>query len=1786
MNTSRWLGLAVLVTVSLAGPRAWATVTSSPDPIALGSVDVGTTAGASGNLSTDQATETIATFDLSACTSEFMVTTATPFVLVNGTARAVNVSITPAARGLRSCTVTMRDGLNTAIGTFQITGTGLAAELTITTPAPVDFGSVRVTTGATSTKNITLKNSGDAGHNLNITALAVSGTAAADYTITSPATLPKTIAPGSTLNVTIVFDPSAAGTRAASLDVTSDDPVTPMQSELLTGTGTNAVIAVSDVDFGVVPDNTAVGGTINVTNSAATFPGTLKVTSASIDTTSSLWFTFTAGNGCTGGSTSCNFTAQTAPLAVGVQCKPPTGSIGTQTTTVTFTSDSDAGGDSSALLMCTAGKPIIMVSTTAIAFGNQLVNTTSAAMSFTVSNTGNEDLTFYLAETGTDTASFAESTMSGCGTSSSNKCTVTAGNSVAVGVTFSPTTPGNKSATVQVISNDTTTPTANVALTGHATAPQIMPSASPLAFGTVEVNKSSTMTLTVTNSGDATLTISNAGIVAGGSADYTITNGLTGTQTTPIAPGGTASWDIKCAPSSYGPRPATAFRVTSDAFSTPTLNVSLTCTGLQGVLVVTPATTAFSGVRIGDVVTQTFTLSNPGNTAVNNITQMFDNTMVGYSITSPSFPIASLAANGGSTTITVQFAPMASTDGGNHNVTFTGSWGAGNAQTAMVSEAVTGTALVAGYDTVPSQTQSLDFGTIRYDQTLTKTVQIINTVPPPDTTTTVKILTIGITPQMAMTGEFSIVGCSHNGTAVTCPTATNPFPLVGANDTLVVSIKCAPANRVATLTGTFDIHSDLGTNPDRHVPLTATSTSATLALQPGMVLDFGPTDIDAGTVTQTITVQNMGTAPLTLGATTPSCTAPCPYAFSATGAQSVAPGGMFTVNVQYTPALEKPGPCPGANCDVASITWPYSGVCGGGSTCMGPSTVTVMIQGRGIDRHIVASPAPVFPDTFRNPGTAAPVMPVTIMNTGEATLHVSAAMLSNDPIWQLLDTAPVDVPGHGMFDFHVKFSPTMAGKAPDGQLVIMDNDNGMPMVMVVLQGNGINRNVEMAPNVINLGYTGVGIPVHLSVIAPNDLMQVTSLDATNTFTIRSIDIDGGNGAFTIDGSPSNVTLAPSSSQQFDVTFTPNAEGDFNATAYLYLDMDPTPQAMVMLQGHAVFADARGGGGCQTGRGSGTGALVIVGAMIFALRRRRTGGALLALVTVVTLGRIARADERDLDLTVFNPTPATTGSMFQLQDAQVGEDGAWVVSALASYANDPLVIDTVQNTDAAVQTRTMLGLGGSYAFLGRFEAGARMPLYIQSGQTVNQQMSFGVPPAGGTSRGDLTLHGKVRAWQGPLAAGELTVGAAVALTLPTASSGEFAGVAKPEGRVLALGAFVPEALDHRLAIDVNLGGVVRATTRFANIAQRSGLAWGVGGSYRVLDELWASAELFGDVIPSGRYMAPSTPGAMVGAATTMTTIEALAGVRYQMERRVNIGLAVGRGLTSGIGSPDLRGVVLVTVAPGAADLVPIHGINNEPDRDSDGDGIPDSVDKCPHEPEDKDLFNDSDGCPDPDNDGDGIPDDKDKCPLDPEDKDGFQDDDGCPDKDNDNDGIPDAEDKCPNDPEDKDGFQDQDGCPDPDNDGDGIPDAKDKCPNEPETINGNQDDDGCPDKGDSLVVLSPDRLDLLEAIQFSGTRISKRSFNVLGQIAATLRAHGDIVRVRVTAHVQPTSNPDADLALSEKRAEAVKDWLVQWGIAAARLEARGFGGTKPLVPADQKGSAMINERLEFIILERK
>ncbi len=264
--------------------------------------------------------------------------------------------------------------------------------------------------------------------------------------------------------------------------------------------------------------------------------------------------------------------------------------------------------------------------------------------------------------------------------------------------------------------------------------------------------------------------------------------------------------------------------------------------------------------------------------------------------------------------------------------------------------------------------------------------------------------------------------------------------------------------------------------------------------------------------------------------------------------------------------------------------------------------------------------------------------------------------------------------------------------------------------------------------------------------------------------------------------------------------------------------------------------------------------------------------------------------------------------------------------------------------------------------------------------------------------------------------------------------------------------------------------------------------------------------------------------------------------------------------------------------------------NEVAGDRDGDGILDSGDRCPDQAEDVDGYQDEDGCPDTDNDSDRILDVADHCPNDAEDPDGFEDSDGCPDIDNDHDRILDAEDRCPDQAEDLDGYQDEDGCPETDNDGDGILDAADRCPNTAETRNGFEDEDGCPDEtptARAAPAVSECQIQLNELgarIQFprGGTRVLAGSRPALRDVVALLRAHPEVTHVRVQAYASQEGEADANMRLTEGRAETVIATLVQGGVARSRLEAEPFGETDPDVTGDTEEDRAGNRRVVFVI----
>jgi outer membrane protein OmpA-like peptidoglycan-associated protein len=217
----------------------------------------------------------------------------------------------------------------------------------------------------------------------------------------------------------------------------------------------------------------------------------------------------------------------------------------------------------------------------------------------------------------------------------------------------------------------------------------------------------------------------------------------------------------------------------------------------------------------------------------------------------------------------------------------------------------------------------------------------------------------------------------------------------------------------------------------------------------------------------------------------------------------------------------------------------------------------------------------------------------------------------------------------------------------------------------------------------------------------------------------------------------------------------------------------------------------------------------------------------------------------------------------------------------------------------------------------------------------------------------------------------------------------------------------------------------------------------------------------------------------------------------------------------------------------------------------------------------------------DPDGDGVSGDADKCPTVAEDRDGFEDDDGCPDNDNDKDGVPDAQDRCPMKAETVNAIDDADGCPEEDTDGDGFVGSRDKCPDAPETKNGYQDDDGCPDE---LPAAVKKFTGVIEGINFKtgSANILPGSYSVLDRAVQVLKDFPEI-RLEIQGHTDNRGRATYNKDLSQRRADAVKTYFVSRGIASDRLLATGFGMDVPIGDNASESGRARNRRTEFKLI---
>ncbi len=484
----------------------------------------------------------------------------------------------------------------------------------------------------------------------------------------------------------------------------------------------------------------------------------------------------------------------------------------------------------------------------------------------------------------------------------------------------------------------------------------------------------------------------------------------------------------------------------------------------------------------------------------------------------------------------------------------------------------------------------------------------------------------------------------------------------------------------------------------------------------------------------------------------------------------------------------------------------------------------------------------------------------------------------------------------------------------------------------------------------------------------------------------------------------------------------------------------------------------------------------------------------------------------------------------------------------------------------VNTRVRADLTFLYG-LGRVDLRATLPMVLH--QSSDFEPATGEESLGSAGVGDPRIGGRVQL----VRTDNVALAGDLSFTIPTGGE-NFIG----DAGVIVDPRLLADWRPGRVAFGASLGYRYRnQPARIANLFVSDELTWSVAGEYQLQPAKWsAGVALYGRI----GLMTPATdPGDTVMIPTDLGSeefpAEVMASTRYFISDQVAFDIGAGTAITAGYGAAPFRV------------LAGLQWVNREQAPlivDTDGDGITDDDDRCVREREDVDGFQDSDGCPENDNDNDGVVDAQDKCPLDPEDLDTFQDEDGCPDLDDDADGIADATDACPKEAEDLDGFKDEDGCPELDNDGDGIVDTADKCPLEPETVNQNEDEDGCPDPARALAVVTSTGVEISDKIYFDLNRakLQPRSYAVLDAVASVLIDAGDL-RVRVEGHTDDQGEAKMNASLSQKRSEAVRTYLIKKGVDRKRLEAKGFGFSRPLVEGIDEASRSQNRRVEFVII---
>jgi outer membrane protein OmpA-like peptidoglycan-associated protein len=282
-------------------------------------------------------------------------------------------------------------------------------------------------------------------------------------------------------------------------------------------------------------------------------------------------------------------------------------------------------------------------------------------------------------------------------------------------------------------------------------------------------------------------------------------------------------------------------------------------------------------------------------------------------------------------------------------------------------------------------------------------------------------------------------------------------------------------------------------------------------------------------------------------------------------------------------------------------------------------------------------------------------------------------------------------------------------------------------------------------------------------------------------------------------------------------------------------------------------------------------------------------------------------------------------------------------------------------------------------------------------------------------------------------------------------------------------------------------------------------------------------------------------------------------KHTFESNIVQHLQHSAGLVIKFGGTDTDGDGIYDKNDDCPNIFGLAAFNGCPDTDNDG--IMDSKDDCPNVAGLLAL----NGCPDAD--GDGIADKNDACPNEK----GTKANKGCPDTDGD--GVIDKEDACPT----VAGPMENKGCPWPDTDGDGVLDNIDKCP----TLAGPASNSGCPILPTIEVMATLNEYARTILFDTGKASFKKESINILRSMTEIFKDYPEADFV-IAGHTDSVGTDRSNQLLSERRANAVRDYLIANGINPDRLTTVGYGESKPVDTNKTAAGRQNNRRTEVTL----